>query len=226
MGKHHTTEPIRTGLFLKIGCICFTMMLCWFLLFDKVNQLSVSSVAQSCLQLVVTPWTAAHPDSLSITNSQSLLKLMLTPLSQWCPPTISSSVVPFSSWPQSFPASGSFPMSQFFASGGQSIGASASASVLPVNQLYAYIYYLPVALPWPLPIPTPSRPPQSTQMSSLCYVAGSHQLSVLYMTVHIRQSPNSPPPPRPCISSPCLCPYSCPGTRSICTTSQDSTYRH
>ena len=55
------------------------------------------------------------------------------PLSRWCHPTISSSVIPFSSCPQSFPASGSFPMSQIFASGGQSIGVSASASVLPVN---------------------------------------------------------------------------------------------
>ena len=55
------------------------------------------------------------------------------PLSQWCLPTISSSVVPFSSCLQSFPASGSFQVSQFFASGGQSIGASASASVLPMN---------------------------------------------------------------------------------------------
>ena len=53
------------------------------------------------------------------------------PLSWWCHPTISSSVIPFSSCPQSFPASGSFPMSQVFASGGQSIGVSASTSVLP-----------------------------------------------------------------------------------------------
>ena len=55
------------------------------------------------------------------------------PLSQWCHPIISSSVIPFSSCPQSFPESGYFPMSQFFASGGQSIGASASTSVLPIN---------------------------------------------------------------------------------------------
>ena len=55
------------------------------------------------------------------------------PLSWWCHPIISSSVVPFSSWLQSFPASGSFLRSQFFSSGGQSIGASASASVLPMN---------------------------------------------------------------------------------------------
>ena len=55
------------------------------------------------------------------------------PLSQWCHPTISSSVVPFSFCLQSFPASESFQMSQFFTSGGQSIGISASASVLPMN---------------------------------------------------------------------------------------------
>ena len=54
------------------------------------------------------------------------------PLSQWCHPTISSSVIPLSRF-QSFPASGSFPLSQFFASGGQSIGVSASTSVLPLN---------------------------------------------------------------------------------------------
>ena len=55
------------------------------------------------------------------------------PLSWWCHPTISSSVVPFSSHLQSFPASGSFAMSQFFASGGQSIRVSTSVSVLPMN---------------------------------------------------------------------------------------------
>ena len=54
-------------------------------------------------------------------------------LNWWCHPTISSSVIPFSSCPQSFPASGSFQISQFFTSGGQSIGVSASASVLPMN---------------------------------------------------------------------------------------------
>ena len=72
---------------------------------------------------------AACQASLSFIVSQSLLNSC--PLSTWCHPTISFSVVPFSSCLQSFPASGSFPMSQLFASGGQSIGAS--ASVLPVN---------------------------------------------------------------------------------------------
>ena len=74
-----------------------------------------------------TSWTTACPSSTSRVYSDSC------PLSRWCHPTISSSVVPFSSCPQSFPASGSFQMSQLFASGGQSIGVSASASVLPKN---------------------------------------------------------------------------------------------
>ena len=77
----------------------------------------------SHVQLFAIPWTAACQASLSITNSWSLLKLM----------SISSSVIPFSSHFQSFPASGSFQMSRFFASGGQSIRVSASASVLPMN---------------------------------------------------------------------------------------------
>ena len=62
------------------------------------------------------------------------------PLSQWCHPTISSSVVPFSSCLQSSPASGSFPRSQFFTSGGQSIGVSASTSVLPMTPRTDFLY--------------------------------------------------------------------------------------
>ena len=78
----------------------------------------------SCVQLFATPWTAAHQASLSIINSGACSNSC--PSSQWCHPTISSSVIPFSSCLQSFPASGSFPMNQFFTSGGQSVGASAS----------------------------------------------------------------------------------------------------
>ena len=81
----------------------------------------------SHVRLFATPWTAIHQASLSFTYSNSC------PLSRWCHPTISSSVTSFSSCPQSFPASGSFLMSQLFASGGQSIEASASASLLPMN---------------------------------------------------------------------------------------------
>ena len=81
--------------------------------------------------LFATPRTAACQASLSITKSQSLPKLMSIELVM--PSNISSSVIPFSSCLQSFPASGSFQMSQLFASGGQSIGVSASISVLPMD---------------------------------------------------------------------------------------------
>ena len=81
--------------------------------------------------LFVTPWTAAHqaphPSPTPGVHPNPC------PLSQWCHPTISSSVDPFSSCPQSFPASESFQMSQLFTSGSQSIGVSASKSVLPIN---------------------------------------------------------------------------------------------
>ena len=91
---------------------------------------SVQSLSH--VQLFATPWTPARQASLSITNSQ----IPPCPSSQWCHPTISSSVIPFSSCPQSFPASGSFQMSQLFASSGQSIGVSAATSVLPMNTQY------------------------------------------------------------------------------------------
>ena len=94
------------------------------------HYLSCCSVSKSCLTLL-TWWTAACQASLSFTISQSLLKLKFIELVMH--PTASSSVVPFSSCPQSFPASGSFLMSRLFASGGQSIGASTSVSVLPMN---------------------------------------------------------------------------------------------
>ena len=97
----------------------------WF-----IHLIQFSSVAQSCPTLrphglqharppCPSPTPGVHPNSC--------------PLSWWCRPTISSSVIPFSSCPQSLPASESFPMSQFFASGGQSIGVSALASVPPMN---------------------------------------------------------------------------------------------
>jgi len=79
----------------------------------------------------MTPWTVACQASLSFTISESLFKLMS--MSQWCYPTILSSVIPFSSCLLSYPASRSLPMSQLFTSDGQSIGASTSASILPVN---------------------------------------------------------------------------------------------
>ena len=83
--------------------------------------------SHSIMSESVTQWTVAHRTFLSFTISNSC------PLSWWCHPTLSSSVVPFGSCLQSFLASGSFPMSWLFASGGQSPGVSASAWVLPMN---------------------------------------------------------------------------------------------
>ena len=89
---------------------------------------SVQSLSH--VRLSVTPWTAARQAALSITNSRGLLKLMsiesVMPSNHFilCHPLLLPSI---------YPTSGSFPMSQFFASGGQSIGVSASASVLPMN---------------------------------------------------------------------------------------------
>ena len=90
---------------------------------------SVQSLSH--IQLFATPWTTACQASLSITSSWSLHKFMF--IESVMPSTISSSDTPFSSCLQSFPPSGSFPMSQFFALGGQSTGVSASTSVLPMN---------------------------------------------------------------------------------------------
>ena len=81
--------------------------------------------------LFAIPWTAARQASLSTPTTR--VQPNPCPFCWWCHPTISSSVVPFFSCPQSFPASGSFQMSQLFASGDQSIGVSASTSVLPMN---------------------------------------------------------------------------------------------
>ena len=90
--------------------------------FKMVSQFG-HSVMSNSLQHARPPCPSPTPGDCS--NS--------CPSSQWCHPTISSSVIPFSSCPQSFQASGSFPRSQFFTSDGQSIGVSASASVLPMN---------------------------------------------------------------------------------------------
>ena len=103
-------------------------------LLSRICQFSLWVMSDSA-----TPWTAhtrypcSSPSPRAYSNS--------CPSSQWCHPTISSSVVPFSSCLQSFPESGSFPMSQFFASGGQGIGVSASASASASNEYSGLIYF-------------------------------------------------------------------------------------
>ena len=98
-----------------------------FTLFISVKFTSVAH----CVRLFAIPWSQhARPPCPSPTPG---VHPNPCPLIKWCHPTISSSVVPFSSRPQSFPASRSFQMSHLFASGGQSTEASASTSVLPMN---------------------------------------------------------------------------------------------
>ena len=144
-------------------------------------------VAKSCLTLW-TPWTAAYPASLFFTISCS----NLCPLSQRCHATISSSVFCFSSCPQSFPAWGSFPASRLLASGRQSIGVSASASVLPMNtqgwfplrlRHEAHLIFLGLFIPgqenklnWPLKV---KRSSLHSSSSSICYSKPGFTLSIL-----------------------------------------------
>ena len=122
---HHSRSLSHEGHFLSVFTLRLISHTCIISVFNWEFRFSCSVVSDSLrphgLQHVRLPCSSPSPGACS--NS--------CPSSGWCHPSISSSVVPFSSRLQSFPASGSFPMSQFFVSGGQSIGVSASASVLP-----------------------------------------------------------------------------------------------
>ena len=116
----------RVALFLRLGhpWVYFS---CYLRAFPQISSVQLLSH----VQFFVTPWMAARQASMSITNSWSLLKLMSIELGM--PSNYLIHCHPLSSHFQSFPASGSFQMSQLFASGGQSIGVSVPASVFPVN---------------------------------------------------------------------------------------------
>ena len=126
----YTWHHVPTCVFTPFSC-CFgaSMSVCFFSMvqFFSSVQFSCSVVSDSLRPPGLQHSRLPCPSPTPRVYSSSC------PLSQWCHPTISSSAIPFSSCLQSFPASGSFPMSQFFASGGQSIGVSASAAVLPMN---------------------------------------------------------------------------------------------
>ena len=96
------------------------------------NRVQFSSVSCSVMSDSLRPQESQHARPPFPAPSPGV-HLNSCPSSQWCHPAISSSVVPFSSCPQSLPASGSFPVSQLFTWGGQNIGVSALASVLPMN---------------------------------------------------------------------------------------------
>ena len=111
-------------IFWKVFCL-------WELNNYSCNSVQFSSVVQSCPTLC-NPMNCSMP-GLPVPSPSPRVHSNSCPLSRWCHPAISSSVVPFSSCPQSLPASESFPMSQLFAWSGQSIGVSALASFLPKN---------------------------------------------------------------------------------------------
>ena len=128
--------PIGTYIDKRVAPLCeiWKSSPFWWLQLQSPPFLSFSSVqfSGSVVSDPLQPHESQHarppcpsPTSGAYSNS--------CPPSQWCHPVISSSVIPFSSCPQSLPASGSFPLSQLFTWGGQSIGVSASASVLPMN---------------------------------------------------------------------------------------------
>ena len=133
MGNNFTAifccSSLALGLYRSSSLVFQSVSFNMFLDFFNFLFCSVQSLSHVCL--FAAPWTAAHrPPCPSLTPG---LYSDSCPLSQWSHSTITSSVIHFSSHLQSFPASRSFPMSQFFTSGGQSIGVSASASVLPMN---------------------------------------------------------------------------------------------
>ena len=111
--------------------ICFPTLCSLKRILLTWSSVQFSSVSQSCPTLC-DPMNRSTP-GLPVYHKLPEVYPNSSPSSQWCHPAISSSVIPFSSCPQSFPASGSFPTSQLFAWGGQSIGVTASASVLPMN---------------------------------------------------------------------------------------------
>ena len=119
--------PSQTFFFFNLRIIALQCCVGFFHTSTWISHWHFSSVQFSCSVVSDSLWSHepqdARPES---TQTQC-------PLCRWCHPTISSSVIPFSSCPQSFPASGSFPMSQLSASGGQSIRVSASTSVPPMN---------------------------------------------------------------------------------------------
>ena len=125
MFHRHISKLNKSCTFKKIIVYCMSVTLNKAILVQFICSVISNSLWPHGLQHARPPCLSPTPGVYS--NS--------CPSSQWYHSAISSSVIPFSSHLQSFPASGSFPLSQFFASGGQSIGVSVSASVLPMNIL-------------------------------------------------------------------------------------------
>ena len=132
VGYHALLQRIfpTQGSNLRLFCLCIgRQVLNHYHHLGSIDTFVVQSLSH--VQLFATPWTATHQASCPSPSPGACWNSC--PWSRWCHPTILSSVVPFYSYHQSFPESGSFPVSWLFTSGGQSIGASALTSVLPMN---------------------------------------------------------------------------------------------
>ena len=135
LNKYFSTKELQIAM--RYTKRCSTLLIIREMKIQTTMKYHFSLVRISAIQslshnwLFMTPWTAAHQASFSTTTPRVYSNSCLS--SQWCHPTISFFVVPFSSCLQSFPASGFFQMSQFFASGGHSTGISGATSVLPMN---------------------------------------------------------------------------------------------
>ena len=132
------TLPLKTTHLTIIILLVATVILLdiclkfWFPMRQMLLKISSVQFSRSVMSDSLRPYGPQHSRP-SCPSPTSKIYSNLCPLNQWCHPTISSSVIPFSSCLQIFPASGSFPMSHFLASRGQSIGVSASTWVLPMN---------------------------------------------------------------------------------------------
>ena len=128
----HQVSNLDSALFFLVFCWNIIALQCYISFYSIAKWSHTYQFSHSAVSNSLWPhglWHARLPCPSPTPGAYS----KSCPSCQWCHPTISSSVAPFSSCLQSFPASGSFPMSWLFASGGQSVGASASASVLSMN---------------------------------------------------------------------------------------------
>ena len=192
---------LATGSSLRLGLVSlwcassFCFILFYFLIFWHCKMLQASPVilfssfqfssvqfSHSVMSNSVTPWTAACLASLSITTPRACSNSC--PLSRWCYPTISSSVIPFSSCFQSFPASGSLPMSQFFATGGQILELQLQHQFL---QWIFRVDFLYICLVWSPCSPVDSQESSTPQFESLNCVRVATLLGSIYNSICQRE---------------------------------------
>ena len=182
-GYRMNNHPIIIVYFILLSWPKCVLCICFF----WVYRIYINSLQFSCSVMYISLWPHGLQQArLPCTSPTPGAYPNSCPLSQWCHPTIASSVIPFSSCLQSFPPSRSFQMSQFFVSGGQSIGVSASTSVLQINIQDWFPLGFPLGLVGSLCCPRDSQEsspkPQFKSISSSVLSFLYVQLSHLYMT--------------------------------------------